>query len=242
MRVIRTSFTTAFSVFMLLLAGCGSSGIDDILGGGDPTRIADDVRGTVESVDRGSRTIIVDVDQGYRTDLRGGSGDEVAIYYDDRTIVEFDGRSYRPEDLERGDRIAAEVDDRSGRLVADQIEVLYDVTSGTGSTTYPDTSGSVDFGEVRGEVRFVDTGDRTIELEDTTYSRGFNPGTGSRQRQRPRGPLRHLDRGRVPGPHLPPREPRARRPGGGRGPRPRQPPARRGDRGGLRRPRLALVR
>jgi hypothetical protein len=176
MRVIRTRVPTAF-LAILLLAGCAGGGIDDILGRGDPTRVADDVRGTIESLDRANRRIIVDVDQGYRTSLRG-AGDEVDIFYDDRTIVQFEGRSYRPEDLERGDRIAAEVDESGGRLVAEQIEVLYDVTSGTSSGTYPGGS-TEEVGEVRGEVRYVDTRDATIELVDTTFSRGFDPGTRS---------------------------------------------------------------
>jgi hypothetical protein len=163
MSVIR-NIPTAF-LTVLLLAGCGTGGVYD----GDPTRVADDVRGTIESIDRGNRRIIVDVDRGYRLGLRGG-GDEVDIFHDDRTIVEFEGRSYRPEDLERGDRIAAEVDERGGRLVAEQIEVLYDVTSGRG------VDDDLDYGEVRGEVRFVDATDREIVLEDATFSAGFDAG------------------------------------------------------------------
>ncbi len=177
MRVIRTSIPTAFFA-ILLLAGCGSGGIDDILGRGDPTRVADDIRGTIESVDTRDREIVVDADDNYRTNLRNADG-EVVLYYDDRTIVEFNGRSYRPEDLERGDRITAEVNEQSGRLVAEQIEVLYDVTSGTSASSGTRSgTGDLDYGEIRGEVRYVDTADRTIDLEDTTFSRGFNPGTG----------------------------------------------------------------
>ena len=98
---------------MLLLAGCGSTGLGDIFGGGDPPRVSGRRARHRRERRHRPRTIIVDVDQDYRSDLRGGSGDEVAIYYDDRTIVEFEGRSYRPEDLERGDRIAAEVDEQA---------------------------------------------------------------------------------------------------------------------------------
>lgn len=178
MRVIRTEIPTVFLPVIgcvLLLAGCGSGGIDDIFGRtGDPTTVANDLRGTVESVDTRDRVIIVSVDDAYRSGLRDRGYGEVELFYDDRTIVQFEGRSYRPEDLERGDRIAAAVGQSGSRLVADQIEVLYDVTSGrsAGGTTSPTS------GEVRGEVRFVDTRDRTIELDGTTFSRGFDPGGG----------------------------------------------------------------
>lgn len=164
MRVIRTTIpTTIFA--LLLLAGCGSGGLDDILGGGSPTRL-DDLRGTVQRVDTGARIIWVEAEDSYRRELRNEE-DQVALYYDDRTVVEFEGRDYRPQDLERGDRIAAEVDQSGSRLVADRIEVLYDVSRGgsSGSTTYAD---------VRGVVRYVDTRDRTIELEDVDVDRSFD--------------------------------------------------------------------
>lgn len=179
MRVIRTGmpiptacFAPAICCAALLLTACGTGGIGDVYGRrGDPTAVADDLRGTVESVSTRDRVIIVSVDDAYRSGLRDRGYGEVELFYDDRTIVQFEGRSYRPEDLERGDRIAAAVGHSGSRLVADKIEVLYDVTSGRTAT-----GASTPFGEVRGEVRFVDTRDRTIELEDTTFSRGFDPG------------------------------------------------------------------
>lgn len=180
MRVIRTSISTACFAAALLLGACGSTGLDDILGGGtggsSGGNSIGDVRGTVASVDTRNRVIVVDADPSYRADLRNGGNDEVALYYDDRTVVEFEGRRYDPEDLERGDRIAARIDESAGRLLAEQIEVLQDATGGidSGAATGADT-----FGDLRGFVRSIDTRDRTIELENIRYERGFDSG-GSR--------------------------------------------------------------
>ena len=164
---MRTTRSLILSVVCLSLAvaGCGSTDLGDILGGGSPSRL-DDVRGTVQRVDTGSRIIWVEAED-YRSELRN-EDDQVALYYDDQTRVEFEGRTYDPEDLERGDRIAADVERSGSRLVANQIEVLSDISrgSGTGSST-----GS--YADVRGIVRYVDTGDRTIELEDVDADRSF---------------------------------------------------------------------
>jgi Domain of unknown function (DUF5666) len=149
----------------LAVAGCGSGGLEDILGGGSSPSRLDDVRGTVQRVDTGSRIIWVEAED-YRSELRN-EDDQVALYYDDQTRVEFEGRTYEPEDLERGDRIAADVERSGSRLVANQIEVLSDISRGTGSST-----GST-YADVRGVVRYVDTGDRTIELEDVDADRSF---------------------------------------------------------------------
>ncbi|MBJ6984387.1 DUF5666 domain-containing protein [Luteimonas sp. MC1750] len=57
-----------------------------------------DLRGSVAYVDTRARTIRLDADaRGYR----GG----VQVAYDGRTTVEYQGRRYRPEDLERGDLV-----------------------------------------------------------------------------------------------------------------------------------------
>jgi hypothetical protein len=165
---MRTTRTFLLSVICLSLAvaGCGSGGLGDILGGGGSPSGLDDVRGTVQRVDTGSRIIWVDAED-YRSELRN-EDDQVALYYDDQTRVEFEGRTYEPGDLERGDRIAADVERNGSRLVANQIEVLSDISrgSGTGSST-----GS--YADVRGFVRYVDTGDRTIEVERAQVDRQF---------------------------------------------------------------------
>ncbi|HVF61118.1 MAG TPA: DUF5666 domain-containing protein [Thermoanaerobaculia bacterium] len=166
MRTTRT-FLLSIVCLSLAVAGCGSTDIGDILGGGGSPSQAGDVRGTVERVDTGSRIIWLEAED-YRSELRN-EADQVALYYDDQTRVEFEGRTYEPGDLERGDRIAADVERNGSRLVANQIEVLSDISrgSGTGSST-----GS-SYADLRGIVRYVDTGDRTIELENVDVERSF---------------------------------------------------------------------
>ena len=177
-----------------LLAGCGSTGVGDILGGGsdrdttttnrnDPyEQRVDNVRGTVESVDTRNRTIVVDVeDTTYRNDLRNGNeNDEIVLEYDDSTTVEYQGKTFRPEDLERGDRILAEVDQSglsASRLRVDEIQVLTDATSGQSTGTYNDDDDDYRTadGDLRGTVRYIDTRNRTLEIE--TSSRSFSTST-----------------------------------------------------------------
>lgn len=196
-RIIRsTSFLTALAA-AAILSGCGSSGVGDIFGGGTTTnprndpyeqRISD-VRGTVERVDTVNRRIVVDSEEtNSRYNLRNG-GDELVLYYDNSTTVEHEGRTYRPEDLEEGDRILADVDQSGDRLMVQQIEVLQDVSTGTqtgsrnddwnDTDTYDDDDARTS--ELRGTVRSVDTRDRTLELEGTRYGSNFSTGstTGS---------------------------------------------------------------
>jgi hypothetical protein len=141
----------------LLLAGCGSS-LPDILGGGAPagSRLSE-FRGTVERVDSRDRILLVDAEETYRSGLRDGG--EVSLRYDERTVVEHAGRTYRPEDLERGDRITARVERLSDEsLLAREIDVLYDVSGG----------GQDAVGDLRGVVRYVDTRQRTLEIETSS--------------------------------------------------------------------------
>lgn len=181
-----------------ILSGCGSSGVGDIFGGGTSSTRNDDryqqnvsdVRGTVERVDTVNQRIIVDSEEvNSRYNLRNG-GDELVLYYDSSTTVEHEGRTYRPEDLEAGDRILADVDQSGDRLMVEQIEVLQDVTSGD-QTSSRDTTGNSDddwsydanddarVTELRGTVRSIDTRDRTLELESTRYGSNFNSGSTS---------------------------------------------------------------
>ncbi len=138
-----------------------------------------DIRGTVERVNTLDRTIIVDAESGYTNNLRNGDDGEVVLYYDDSTRVEFEGQTYRPEDLESGDRIAANVErTSSNRLLAEQIDVLYDATRTSGTTgTYDDRNddryddrATTGLTEVRGTVRYVDTRNRTVDIEPRVSS------------------------------------------------------------------------
>ena len=177
MTVNRLSHLTALAAAALVTAACGSIGLPDILGGGgDDRRTGGEVvtvRGTVEDVDTRSRLIVVDGDTTYN--LRNGGGDRLTLYYDNDTTVVFEGRTYDPADLERGDRIVADVDDTGSRLVAERIEVTHDVTGGVGSVVDDDRR----LAELRGTVRSIDTSARILTLERTSYTTGFTTGTPS---------------------------------------------------------------
>lgn len=184
MKLQRISLLAAL-VAALVLTGCGSSGIGDILGGGSGSRTNDpynqninNVRGTVERINTTERYIVVDAEE-TTSNLRNGD-DELVLYYDDRTTVEHQGRTYRPADLEVGDRIVADVDSSGSRLMVEEIQVLYDVTSNDRDDDRWDTDDRYDndrYGdtrtqELRGTVRYIDTRDKTLELEPSTGRSG----------------------------------------------------------------------
>jgi hypothetical protein len=199
MRHIRlTSLVFALALLAAVLTGCGSTGVGDILGGGsssggstsggsstggtydDRYDTAGNVRGTVERVDTVDRRIIVDREGTYdsRNNLRNGNEDDrVSLYYDDRTTVQYQGKTFRPQDLEAGDRILADVNETGGRLVVEDIEVLQDVSS-NGST--PGYDNQVRTSDVRGTISYIDTRERTLEIQTSGYSSNFSSGsTGS---------------------------------------------------------------
>jgi len=186
MKLQRISFLSAL-VAALVLTGCGSTGLGDILGGGTNTgggtstndpynQNINNVRGTVERVNTTERYIVVDSEE-TTSNLRNGGDDEIVLYYDDRTTVEFQGRTFRPADLEAGDRILADVESSGSRLMVEEIQVLYDVTSNTTDDYDDDRNDNDSYGtrtqELRGTVRYVDTRDQTLELEPSTGRSGL---------------------------------------------------------------------
>lgn len=144
---------------LVFLTACGSAGgLGDILGGGGtPAGQTVEVRGTVESVDTNSRSVILTNVTGINQSMLS-SGNTVRVYYDDQTPVYYNNQTYRPQDLERGDQIAARVDQSGNSLKAESMTVTYNVASGSGSgSTSYETA-------VRGTVRNVDTSRRSIEV------------------------------------------------------------------------------
>lgn len=147
---------------LLFLAGCGSSGLGglgDIFGGGSSGSTMAEIRGTVDSVDTSSRSVLLTNVAQTSSSLREGNlgtGTSARVYYDDSTPVNYQGRTYRPEDLERGDQVAVQVDQSADRLHADSMTVLYN--SSTGNSTSALTN-------VRGSVTYVDTSRRTIAID-----------------------------------------------------------------------------
>lgn len=165
----RNAIFSSAALVILLLAGCGSSGgLGDILGGGTGSgnsRAASEIRGTVDQVDTRSQSLLLINVSNHDSRLSdGGSGNSVRVYFDDRTRVEYQGRSYRPEDLERGDEVAVRLDQSGNRLVASSMTVLYNARGGSSSS-------SGNYGSsVRGTVRYVDSSRRTIELDRGSFS------------------------------------------------------------------------
>ena len=177
----------------LLFGGCASGGI---FGGGDDDggydnddyerdrdRASDrvsEVRGRVDRVDTTDEIIWVEASDVYRSELRNGDSDQLAIHYDDQTEVEYEGRTYQPSALEEGDRIVADVDDTGSRLYARAIEVTFDVTEGDRDADndrdddYDDDDGD-EVSQLRGTVRWIDQDRRLMELEDTSWGFGSGP-------------------------------------------------------------------
>jgi len=160
---MKTAKTIAAAVFALVLtAACGSSGIGDILGGGTNNQQAYDIRGTVDSVDLNSHSIYLTNVSGYTSNLNTGgtSCNTARVYYDDRTTVSFQGRTYHPEDLERGDQVTVHAAQNGNQLIADSMDVTYNAHGAmTSSTNLP--AGSI----LHGTVRSIDTYNRTMTVD-----------------------------------------------------------------------------
>jgi hypothetical protein len=111
---------------LLLLAACGSGGLGDlggILGSPSPSTPSN-VSGTVNFVDTSAQRI--DLNVSYVNNLRSSQGSS-SIYYDNRTQVQWQGHTYSPADLERGDEVSVHGYSDNGRYVADQITVTRNV-------------------------------------------------------------------------------------------------------------------
>ncbi len=154
---------------LLFLAACSSTGgLGDILGGGSSRA---EIRGTVDYVDTGSHSIYLTNVSGLSSMLSGGSGggNTARVYYDDQTSITYQGRTYRPQDLERGDQVSMQVDQQSNNtLMAGQVTVLSDVNAGS---SYPSGGGYTS--NIRGTVRYVDATRRTIEVDRGSGSTVF---------------------------------------------------------------------
>src|SRR2546430_16621615 len=101
----------------------------------------------------------------FRSNLRGSGGSSVRVYYDDRTTVSYQGKNYRPEDLERGDEVTVRADQSGNQLIAQSMSVTYNARGGMTSGS----SSTIPYGSaIHGTVRSIDTYNRTISVD-----RGF---------------------------------------------------------------------
>jgi hypothetical protein len=156
--------TLAAATFALLvLAACGSSGngIGDIFGNGNGNgnNTAYDIRGTVDSVDPNSQSIVLTNVSGYNTNLNTGGNGSVRVYYDNRTTLNYQGKTFRPDQLERGDEVTVRINQSGNQLIAQSMDVTYNSRGGMASSG--STYGSV----IHGTVRSVDTYRRTITVD-----------------------------------------------------------------------------
>ncbi len=161
---VGTSKLLAAAMMFLVFSACGSSGIGDILGGSSGSRNGRyEIRGTVESVDTRSQSIYLTGVSGVSSRLASddSSRNATRVYYDQQTQVSYNGKSYRPDALERGDQVSVRVDDSSNRLTAESITVTYNVASGNGNSNPSGAYGST----VRGTIQYLDTSRRTITLD-----------------------------------------------------------------------------
>lgn len=164
--MLRIKSLGAASLALVLLAACGSTGggLGDILGGGGAGNQSNyEIRGTVDSVDANNQSIELRNVSGLSSMLSSGRGDTARVYYDRNTPVEYQGQSYRPEDLERGDQVTVRIDESGNRLIAQRIAVTHNAAQG--GSTYPGNSNGNYMSSVRGTVRYVDTGRRSIEID-----------------------------------------------------------------------------
>jgi len=131
-------------------AGCHELGhVDGIGDYGDMS--GSDVVGEVEHIDPQAREIEVRTDSGRISVLR----------YDDRTQVVYRQRNYAVANLERGDYIAARVQqERDGRSYTDTITVRESVQDRTGR------SGVGRLDRVEGRVEYIDPRRGTFEIRD----------------------------------------------------------------------------
>lgn len=177
---MKTKSLVAASFALLLLAACGSSGIGDVLGGGNNNNQTYQIRGVVDSVDTNSQSVYLTNVSGYSTMLsNGGSGSTARVYFDNSTQVDYQGRAYRPQDLERGDEVTVNVDESNNQLLAQSMTVTYDASNNNSSSNYPNSNQQ---STIRGTVYSIDSSRHTMTLESTNWISGFQGNTNSGSR------------------------------------------------------------
>lgn len=75
--------------------------VRDVRAGQGGSQYGNELRGSIGYVDQRAR--VIELDGGGHGSSYGGS--RARVGYDDRTVVEYQGRRYRPQDLERGDLV-----------------------------------------------------------------------------------------------------------------------------------------
>jgi hypothetical protein len=81
--------------------------------GGNAYGYGNELRGAVSYVDTRARVIRLDA----------GNGGVAQVQYDGRTTIEYQGRAYRPEDLDRGDQVRVQARQVGNQWLAERIIV-----------------------------------------------------------------------------------------------------------------------
>lgn len=124
------------------------------------------LRGTVSYIDTSRRTVEIDP---------FGTGSNVIVEFDTNTPVYYNNQTYRPSDLERGDEVEIRARDLgNSRFRAQDLTVIRSISAGGTSS-----GSSSQLSTIRGTVRYVDTNQRTITVESTSWISGFNSGAGT---------------------------------------------------------------
>ena len=104
----------------------GGSGNASSYPSGNSSSQVSDIQGTVSNVDTQAQRI--DINVTYSNGLRTNQNNNYSVYYDSRTRVMYQNKSYVPTDLERGDQIDVHVyNNNNGQLLADTITVTRNV-------------------------------------------------------------------------------------------------------------------
>ncbi len=155
----------AAAVFGLLLAaGCASYNS----GYSYPYNHTYDISGTVDSVDLNSQSIYLTNAggfRGYSNLVPYGSGNNVRVFYNNGTVAYWQGRAYRPEDLEHGDQVTIHVTQTGNQLIAQSMNVTYNSREGMASSAPPYGSYGYNTSLVHGTLSSVDNYARTMTID-----------------------------------------------------------------------------
>ncbi len=171
---------TALIALVLALSGCATGMGGFPQGGGSypgssypdqsypQQSTANQLVGTVQNVDPGGGRIVLDArSSGY------GSTSRVEVFFDQRTQLVYQGQAYPVSGLEPGDEIRIATTRSGNRLWAGSIELLRNVRDSGGYNDGGYNNGGYNGGnqnsggngnDLRGEVGYVDTRSRFIEL------------------------------------------------------------------------------
>lgn len=160
--------TAAGAVALLMLAACGTTGVYGPNYPDHSRAYAADIHGTVSAVDLNSGSILLTDASGYGPMLSGSGGNTVRVFFDDRTRVGYNGASYSPQDLDRGDQVDVRVRQSGNQLIAEDMTVTYNARAGSGYPAghYPGNSDNGTYNTtVTGRVTYVDTARHTVTID-----------------------------------------------------------------------------